>query len=64
VFEGGTAGLAALGYLEGYRRVVIVDALKTGASHGSVLRLAGNEIEADNEAFSLHKLALTIFWRQ
>jgi len=30
IFEAGTAGLAALGYFEGCRKAVIVDALKTG----------------------------------
>ncbi|HEY6382905.1 MAG TPA: hydrogenase maturation protease, partial [Pseudolabrys sp.] len=32
IFEAGTAGLAALDYFEGCRKVVIVDALKTGGT--------------------------------
>jgi len=58
VFEAGTAGLAALGYFEACRKVVIVDALKTGASPGCVLRLTRDEIEAHDEAFSLHQLGV------
>ena len=58
VFEAGTAGLAALNYFEACSKVVIVDALKTGASPGCVLRLTRDEIEAHDEAFSLHQLGV------
>jgi len=58
VFEAGTAGLAALGYFEDCRKAVIVDALKTGASPGCVFRLTLDEIEAHDEAFSLHQLGV------
>jgi len=58
VFEAGTAGLAALGYFEGCGKAVIVDALKTGASPGCVLRLELHEIEAHQEAFSLHQFGV------
>ena len=58
VFEAGTAGLAALGYFEGCRKAVIVDALKTGGAPGRVRRLALDEIEAPDEAYSLHQLGV------
>ena len=58
VFEAGTAGLAALAYFEGCRKVVIVDALKTGGVPGSVRRLALDEIDVPDEAYSLHQLGV------
>ncbi len=58
VFEAGTAGLAALGYFEDCRKAVIVDALKTGGAPGRVRRLALDEIEAPDEAYSLHQLGV------
>ena len=58
VFEAGTAGLAALGYFEGCRKAVIVDALKTGGAPGRVRRLALDEIEVPDEAYSLHQLGV------
>ena len=58
VFEAGTAGLAALGYFEGCRKAVIVDALKTGGAPGRVRRLALDEIEVPGEAYSLHQLGV------
>ena len=58
VFEAGTAGLAALGYFEGCRKAVIVDALKTGGTPGRVHRLALDEIELPDEICSLHQLGV------
>ena len=58
VFEAGTAGLAALDYFEGCRKAVIVDALKTGGEPGQVHRLALDEIDMPDEAYSLHQLGV------
>jgi hydrogenase maturation protease len=58
MFEAGTAGLAALDYFEGCRKVVIVDALKTGGAPGRVCRLAPDEIDLPDEAYSLHQLGV------
>jgi hydrogenase maturation protease len=58
VFEAGTAGLAALGYFEGCRKAVIVDALKMGGTPGDVHRLALNEIDGPEAAYSLHQLGV------
>ena len=58
MFEAGAAGLAALGYFEGCRKAVIVDALKTGGTPGDVHRLALDEIDVPEEAYSLHQLGV------
>ena len=58
VFEAGTAGLSALGYFEGCRKAVIVDALKTGGAAGHVHRLSLDEIDVPDEAYSLHQLGV------
>jgi hydrogenase maturation protease len=58
MFEAGTAGLAALDYFEGCRKVVIVDALKTGGAPGRVSRLALGEIALPDEAYSQHQLGV------
>jgi hydrogenase maturation protease len=58
LFEAGTAGLAALGYFEGCRKAVIVDALKTGCAPGRVHRLTPEEIEAPDDAYSLHQFGV------
>jgi len=58
VFEAGTAGLAALAYFEDCHKVVIVDALKTGGTPGCVRRLALDEIDMPDEAYSLHQLGV------
>ena len=41
--EGGTAGLLLLPHLADARRVIIVDAIDTGAPAGTLVRLAGEE---------------------
>ncbi|HEY7184140.1 MAG TPA: hydrogenase maturation protease [Blastocatellia bacterium] len=58
MFEAGTAGLAALDYFEGCRKVVIVDALKNGGPPGRVSRLALDEIDLPDEAYSMHQLGV------
>ena len=58
LFEAGTAGLAALGYFEGCGKVVMVDALRTGGAPGRVRRLAADEIDVPDEAYSLHQLGV------
>jgi hydrogenase maturation protease len=58
MFDAGTAGLAALDYFEGCRKVVIVDALKTGGAPGRVSRLALDEIDLPDEAYSMHQFGV------
>ncbi|HWI40797.1 MAG TPA: HyaD/HybD family hydrogenase maturation endopeptidase [Verrucomicrobiae bacterium] len=42
--DGGTLGLDLLPKLEGVRRLLVVDAVETGGSPGTVVRLAGEDI--------------------
>ena len=49
--EGGTAGLLLLPHIADARRVIIVDAIDTGAPAGTLVRLAGEEWW---RAFELH----------
>jgi hydrogenase maturation protease len=58
LFEAGTAGLAALDYFEGCRKVVIVDALKSGGAPGLVRRLTMDEIDSPDDEYSLHQLGV------
>lgn len=46
IVDGGTAGLNLLSYLEGVDRLVIIDAVETGGSPGTLVRLAGNQVPA------------------
>src|SRR4051812_37897622 len=39
LFEGGVGGLATLGFFDGCRRAVLVDAMRTGEPPGTVQRL-------------------------
>ena len=43
VVEGGTAGLLLLPYLADHPRVIIIDAIDTGADPGTLIRLDGEE---------------------
>ena len=45
LFDAGIAGLGALGYFEGCRKAVIVDALKTGGRVGRVRRLRLDDLD-------------------
>lgn len=44
--DGGTLGLDLLAYVEGARRLLVLDATLTGGEPGSLLRLAGDDIPA------------------
>ena len=46
VFDGGIAGLGAVGYFEGCRKAVIVNALRTGGRVSHVRRLRGDDLVA------------------
>lgn len=45
IVDGGTLGLALLSELEGARKVILVDAVRTGDPPGSPVRVEGEEIE-------------------
>jgi hydrogenase maturation protease len=54
VFDAGIAGLGAIGYFEGCRKAVIVDALKTGVRVGRVRRLRVDDLLPPSSELSLH----------
>jgi hydrogenase maturation protease len=54
VFDAGIAGLGAIGYFEGCRKAVIVDALKTGGRVGRVRRLRAADLVPPGRELSLH----------
>lgn len=60
VIEGGTAGLGLIALMEGYQRVIIVDAADMGYPPGSVRRFTPAEVEFEKvEApLSLHQVGL------
>ena len=60
VVDGGTAGLELLHLMEGYSRVVIIDAVEAGEEPGAVLRFTPEDItsQAADLAISLHQTDL------
>jgi hydrogenase maturation protease len=44
VMDGGTLGLDILPYLEGVDRLLVVDAVETGGSPGTIVRMTGDDI--------------------
>jgi hydrogenase maturation protease len=60
VTEGGTAGLGLIGLMEGYERVVIVDAADMGYPPGRVIRFTPAEVQfkAAGAPLSLHQVGL------
>ena len=58
LFDAGTAGLSALDYFDGCRKVVIVDALKSGGPPGLVRRFTMDEIGSPDDEYSLHQLGV------
>jgi len=45
VVDGGTIGLGLLGLLDGVERLIIVDAVKCGSTPGTIVRLAGEQVQ-------------------
>ena len=59
VMDGGTLGLDLLHYLEGIRRLLVVDAVETGGPPGTLVRLTGDEINiAFRTKLSPHQMGL------
>lgn len=44
LLDGGTLGLDILPYLEGVDRLLVVDAVETGAPPGTIIRMTGDDI--------------------
>ena len=60
VVEGGTAGLRLIGLMEGYQRVIIVDAAEMGQPPGHVVRFTPSEVhfKTVETPLSLHQIGL------
>ena len=60
VIEGGTAGLGLIGLMEGYRRVVIVDAADMGYPPGQVVKFTLSEarLKTADKPLSPHQIGL------
>ena len=56
--DAGTAGLNALAHFENCAKAVIVDALRTGGSPGTVHRLRACDLRPAGGEFSLHELGV------
>ena len=58
--EGGTAGLGLVGLMEGYQRVIIVDAADMGHPPGHVVRFTPSEVhfKTAETPLSLHQIGL------
>lgn len=55
--DGGTATLNLLPYLQGARRVIVIDALKAGGSPGDIYRCHPEDLVGDQEQpMSLHQV--------
>ena len=60
VIEGGTTGLGLIGLMEGYQRVIIVDAADMGQPPGRVVRFTPSEVQfkTAETPLSLHQIGL------
>ena len=59
VLDGGTLGLDLLHYLEGVKRLLVVDAVETSGPPGTLVRLTGDEINiAFRTKLSPHQMGL------
>ena len=58
--DGGTSGLGLIGLMEGYQRVIIVDAADMGRPPGCVVRFTPSEAQFKTEEtpLSLHQMGL------
>jgi hydrogenase maturation protease len=55
VFDAGTAGMDVMFQARGARKLVLIDASRTGAEPGALYRVPGAELERDYDpGFSLH----------
>jgi len=60
VVEGGTTGLGLIGLMEGYQRVIVVDAVDMGQPPGCVIRFTPSEVQfiTAETPLSLHQVGL------
>jgi hydrogenase maturation protease len=58
LFEAGISGLSALGYFEGCRKVVAVDAVRSGRESGHVRRFVVEELDVPLHEMTIHGFGL------
>jgi hydrogenase maturation protease len=58
LLDGGTAGFDLLGLIDGYDKIVIVDALKTNDKPGSIYRFTPEHAVESRARFSLHEVGI------
>ncbi|MBC7337843.1 MAG: hydrogenase maturation protease, partial [Clostridia bacterium] len=58
IMDGGTAGLNLLPYLQGWRRVIVADAILGGGEPGTVYRLTPADLAVSRPGLSLHQVDL------
>lgn len=58
LLDGGTAGFDLLGLIDGYDKIVIVDALKTNDRPGSVYRFTPEHAVDRRAQYSLHEVGI------
>lgn len=55
----GVAAFSLISYIPGRKKVIIVDAAKSGGEAGSIYRLSADEIEGEKDKFfSLHQIGI------
>jgi hydrogenase maturation protease len=59
VLDGGTAGHDLLFYIEGRKKVIVIDAVKAGGSPGAIYRFTEKDLEEKRGiSFSVHQIDL------
>lgn len=58
LLDGGTAGFDLLGLIDGYDKIVIVDALRTDDQPGSIYRFTPDHAREQRARFSLHEVGI------
>ncbi len=57
VLDGGTASLDLISYLEGRKRIIVIDCVRGGHKPGTIYRLTPKDLERDeNKVLSLHQV--------
>jgi len=58
LLDGGTAGFDLLGLIDGYDKIVIVDALRTNDTPGSIYRFSPEHAVERRIGYSLHEVGI------
>lgn len=58
LLEGGTLGLELLSYLQGARRIILLDAADAGAAPGTTFRLESADLRGMSGSWNVHQLGV------